>query len=359
MELKEFAKLIALDNTNTAKNTLSYLIGNGHNNKDWDLALSSLYKSFPENLKSSLEAKKEFLPVMVKYFGVFDISEHNISIFEEYMDLMTPDAKNKIKNKNKNWKWEKEPEVVFKNVLELVRAMPKIHQGYNVYKFIEKYEDQIEGFISNEKTKKKIDEHFSKNRIWEQMIKDDYHLFSDFCEKHSFNKNNILKSVIKMKDSFSSFQFLGVLKDNQIDLFLNDFTDFKNSLKEDEKEIVFKYVKNKNEIIFHDLLDTIKHDEFNAAIKFMIYFEKEINNYLENKGVNHKIESGNDFKIALEKLIEEESSVPYRMNHVKEFNLRKVLENNAWFKFYDSYNLNQDLSKSLENKTEKKNKVKI
>lgn len=353
MELKEFAKLIALDSTNTAKNTLSYLIGNGHNNKDWDLALSSLYKSFPENLKSSLEAKKEFLPVMVKYFGVFDISEHNISIFEEYMDLMTPDAKNKIKNKNKNWKWEKEPEVVFKNVLELVRAMPKIHQGYNIYKFIEKYEDQIEGFISNEKTKKKIDEHFSKNRIWEQMIKDDYHLFSDFCEKHDFNKNNILKYL--MKDSFSSFQLLGVLRDNQIDLFLNDFTDFKNSLN----EVLSKLNSNNNEIIFHDLLDTIKYEEYNAAMKFMIYFEKEINNYLENKGVNHKIESGNDFKIALEKLIKEEMSIPYRMNHSKELSLRIVLGNNAWFKFYDSYNLNQDLSKSLENKTEKKNKVKI
>ncbi len=357
MELKEFAKLIALDSTNTAKNTLSYLIGNGYNNKDWDLALSSLYKSFPENIKSSPEAKKEFLPVMVKYFNVFDISEHNISIFEEYVDLMTPDAKNKIKSKNKNWKWEKEPEVIFKNVLELVRSMPKLHQGYNIFKFIEKYKDQIQSFIDSEKTKKKVDEHFSKNRIWEQMIKQDYHVFSDFCEKHNFNKNDIFKKI--MKDSFNCFQFLGVLKDNQIDLFLNDFTDFKKSLNENEKDVLSKLTRNNNEVIFHDLIDAIKYDEFNAAMKFMIYFDKQINQYFKCKGVDVPIGSGDDFKVALEKLIKEESSVPYRMNHGEKLNLTKVLENGTWFKFCDSYSLNQQLNNNLKNKEEKNNKVKI
>ena len=63
MNLDKFAQLIACNSTNTAKNTLSYLIGNGQVNPDWDEALSNLYKSFPKELKETVKQKKEFLSV--------------------------------------------------------------------------------------------------------------------------------------------------------------------------------------------------------------------------------------------------------------------------------------------------------
>ena len=83
MHLTEFASLLSNNDTNTAKNTLSYLIGNGLNNSKWNKALAHLYKSFPTSIKESEQQKKEFFPIIVKYFYTYTLNEDNKDIFDE------------------------------------------------------------------------------------------------------------------------------------------------------------------------------------------------------------------------------------------------------------------------------------
>ncbi len=170
MDLTKFANLLAENSVTTAKNTLSYLIGNGKYNNNWGLALAELYRSFPDSVKDTKENKKEFLPVVLKYFYFYDITKDNIDIFNEYIDLFPAKDKDAIKEKNKNWVWDNEPEVIFKNSFAFARAVPNRNSGEGVFKFVSKYQDQINGFISSEKGKSKFDENFEKNGVWTEMI---------------------------------------------------------------------------------------------------------------------------------------------------------------------------------------------
>lgn len=358
MDLSKFAQLIACNSTNTAKNTLSYLIGNGQVNPSWDEALSNLYKSFPKELKETVKQKKEFLPVILKFFKTYEISIHNIDIFNEYSELISAEDKDKIKSKNPNWVWEKEPEVLFKNPLAFTRAIG----NKNVFNFIEKYESQFESFL--EKQKNKIYQNFDTHNTWILMMKTDYLKFIEFCQKYDFNHVDILKDNF---NEYTHIDYLNVLNDKYVDVFLNDLNKIgKDVIKEKMPQLFPKYIETRsgNESCFYVLLDTINKGQYETAIKFMTFFDKELTEYVNmiNHGGDKKqfdLSSSENCKETLTKF--EEYYKQYTSSSSRQSMLVKLtLENNVWFNFLDKYELHKDLKSSLiGNQSVQKRKSKI
>ncbi len=361
MELDKFAQLIACNSTNIAKNTLSYLIGNGQVNSDWDEALSNLYKSFPKELKETVKQKKEFLPVISKFFKTYEISNHNIDIFNEYAELISSKEKDYIKSKNKNWVWEKEPEVVFKNPFAFTRAIG----SKNVFEFTEKYKDQFESFL--EKQKSKIYQNFDSHNIWILMMKTDYSKFVSFCEKYDFNHLDILRDNF---NEYTHIDYLNVLNEKNIDLFLKNLNEIgKDVLKEKMPHLFPEYIESRsgNKNSFYVLLDTISKGEYEAAIKFMTFFDKELTEYV-NK-VNYKINAKDNKKLDLSTSENFKETLLRFTEYYKDYTssytaqsmiVKLTLDNKLWFNFLDKYELNKDLKNSLViNNTEPKRKNKI
>ncbi len=346
MNLDRFAQLIACNSTNTAKNTLSYLIGNGQVNPDWDEALSNLYKSFPKELKETVKQKKEFLPVISKFFKTYEISNHNIDIFNEYSELFSADETDYIKAKNKNWVWEKEPEVIFKNPLAFTRAIGT----KNVFEFIDKYQNQFENFLI--KQKKKIYQNFDSHNTWVLMMKTDYSKFVSFCKKYDFNHVDILKDNF---NEYTHIEYLNTLKDKYVDSFLNDLGEIgKYTIKEKMPQLFPKNIepRNNNQSCFYVLLNTINDGEYEAAIKFMTFFDNELTeyvnmvNYRSNDKKELDLSSSENFKETLNKFedyYKEYTSSASRQSML----IQLALKNNVWFNFLDKYELNKDLKNSL------------
>jgi len=352
MELTEFAKLIACDSTNTAKNTLSYLIGNGQYNANWNKALASLYKSFPAEIKETKEQKKEFFPVLLKYFHLYELSNDNIDIFNEYIDFFSAADKGKIKEKNPNWVWDSEPEVIFKNTLAFARAIP--NRSNDIFKFIVKYQKQLDGFIENNKNKIKLIENFDKQGIWRNMINFDYSQFSDFCIKNKFDKYEILLKEIK---PYTTLSHTSVIKEKNIDLFLKDI----EKIGKDKLNVMIDfyptYVKSNNnndENVFKLLVKIVNENEFVSAVKYMNFFEEELNNYGKLLDIKSGILSNYGFKEMLEEQKKGNSS------YNRDFSLELILENKNWFEFFKNYTLMNELQDNLkESNSVKTNKVKI
>lgn len=352
MELTEFAKLIACDSTNTAKNTLSYLIGNGQYNANWNKALANLYKSFPSEIKETKEQKKEFFPVLLKYFHLYELSNDNIDIFNEYIDLFSAADKGKIKEKNPNWVWDNEPEVIFKNTLAFARAVP--NRSDNVFKFIKRYQSQVNGFIENSKNKVKLIENFSKQGVWRNMINFDYSQFSDFCKSNNIDKYEILKSEIT---PYTSFYHTSVIKEKNIDLFLADIQTMGKDSLAVIKDFYPTYAlrgNNNGENVFKLLLSIIQKDEFISAVKYMNFFEKELNDYGQKLDVKNGILSDNGLKEMLEE--QQKNNGSYNRDH----SIDGILNNKNWFEFFKNYTLMNELQDNLkETNNVKTNKVKI
>lgn len=363
MELTEFAKLIACGSTTTAKNTMSYLIGNSITNDDWRKALANLYRSFPKELKEGNEAKKEFLPVILKYLYIFKISKENIDIFEEYMDFISAKDKDKIKLCNPHWVWDKEPEVNFKNTLEFSRAIKKNILYPTPFDFIDKYENQFEFFVKNKKDN--IYQNFNKNLIWINMIKNDYVKYVNLCKKYDFNHLEILKNNFGENIRLS---YLEVIKDNSIDFFLNDLNSIGKEFLKEKMPKMFPKILNKNEFsenCFDTLIIAIQEKQYIAALKYMNFFKQELNDCINL--VNYKKEdkcltlnSAREFEETIKKHIKYIGEDFFGLNY-RASKLRGVLKDDLWFSFLDKYNLKNELNTNLivEEKKEFKRKVKL
>ncbi len=356
MDLTKFAELISCNSTNIAKNTLSYLIGNGHANDEWNEALSNLYKSFPKEIKEGKKAQKEFLPIILKFFNTYPLKTYNIDIYNEYAELISAEYKDQLKTRNPEWEWDKEPEVVFKNSLAFTKALNK----KNVFNFIEKYESQFETFLN--KKKETVYKNFDSYNVWLDMIKTDYLKYIDFCKKYDFDRLEILKGHF---NEYTNLQYMGVLNNKFIDLFLNDLTEIgKPFLKEKMPSLFPNYLSNKEygENCFQIMLFMVKEEQYEATIKYMLFFDKELtehvnlSNYKEEKRLS--LSTAENFKEALKHLNDYYSK--QSGHNTNQWLVKTTLENKSWFKFLDQYELAKDLKSNLkENSLETKRKIKI
>lgn len=351
MELKEFASLIASGSTNTAKNTLSYLIGNGLNNNSWGKALAELYKSFPEDLRTSTDSKKEFFPIILKYFTTYQLSSENIEIYKEYEHLFSAKHKDDLKKYNPQWNWSSEPEVVFKNALAFTNALPN---GYKEKKFdfIKQYENQFSVFSI--KSRDKIIKHFNTQRVWDSLMKEDYLKFIDFCEKYKFDRLEILKENIV---SYTDLYNQSIFENEGFNFYLEDLTKIGkenlNIIKNFYPNSQYDSLKRNGDCtVMSVVLNCIGNKQYKNAMKWMIVFDEEINNYSKLFDVENLHTSFN-FKKLLTNQIKylKESSSTYNMSHGI---LENILKNENWFKFMDSYELFENLSDKLQPKPKTK-----
>lgn len=343
MELNEFASLLASGSTNTAKNTLSYLIGNGLNNQSWAKALAQLYKSFPEDIKTSLDSRKEFLPIILKYFQHYSLTNDNIDIFNEYEDLFSAKNKEDIKKFNPGWKWDNEPEIVFKNVLTFTYAIPRKYNE-SKFDFIEKYESQFALFAI--KQKDKILQHFTSQNIWDLLIKDDYNKFINFCEKYDFDRLQILKDLIKNSHNIYKNE---VFAQESFNYYLEDLiTIGKTYLKVIEDfypDSEWQGLERNSHTVFHVLISAIGNHQYKSAMKWLLVFEKELNKYAKLYEVTN-INTTDNFKQLLTtqiNILKKEQRSSAIETHV----LEKIFNDENWFKYMDSFALFNHLNEKF------------
>lgn len=356
MELNEFATLIACGSTNTAKNTLSYLIGNGQNNNNWSKALAELYKSFPKDIKTSINSKKEFFPIILKYFDTYTITSDNIDIYKEYEDLFSAKNKDDLKKKNPQWKWDEEPEVVFKNALSFTSAIPYRYDE-SKFDFIKQYEKQFAFFV--EKQRDKIFKHFSTKRIWIGLAKEDYYQFVELCNKYHFNRIEILKeNIINYTDLYDR----KIFEDDNINYYLDDLIKVgKEHLKviNDFYPESAWYISSKNNdnSVFNVVKKAIENGQYKSAMKWLVLFDNELTNYAKLYQVDNLHNSDNFKKVLKEQIkILKEKNSSYALSP---YGLEKLLGNENWFKFMDNFELFDNLSNKLEPKEIKTKPKKI
>ncbi len=347
MYLTEFASLLSNNDTNTAKNTLSYLIGNGLNNSNWNKALAHLYKSFPTSIKESEQQKKEFFPIIVKYFYTYTLNEDNKDIFDEYIHFFSAAHKDYIKEINPNWIFKDNFDITFKNTLEFSRAIPR--NSDEVFDFMNTYKNQLENFINIPKNKIKLLENFDKNSIWIKMIECDYSSFSDFCNNYNFDKYEILNNYIQ---SYIYFSNTSVIKEKNIDLFLSDISIIGKSSLNKEKFYPNQIISNNNDNVLSLLLNIINQNEFISAIKYIKFFEPELNNYA--KLLNIKVKDSVLSKDSLQQIYDIQKN--YQSSYYVNLSLKQVIENDNWFGFFNNYFLMNELESELDKKPEINNK---
>lgn len=350
MHLTEFASLLSNNDTNTAKNTLSYLIGNGLNNSKWNKALAHLYKSFPTSIKESEQQKKEFFPIIVKYFYTYTLNEDNKDIFDEYIHFFSAVHKEYIKEINPNWIFKDNFDITFKNTLEFSRAIPRNRD--EVFNFMNTYKNQLENFINKPKHKIKLLENFNKQSIWRKMIDCDYYSFSNFCNNYNFDKYEILNSYIQ---SYSYFSQTSVIKEKNIDLFLADIGTIGKSSLNKENFYLNQIISNSHDNVLSLLLSIINQNEFISAIKYIKFFEPELNNYA--KLLNIKVKDSILSKDSLQQIYDIQTKQKnHQSSYSVNFSLKRVIENDNWFAFFNNYNLMNELEYKLDKKPETNNK---
>ena len=352
MELNEFAKLLASGSTNNAKNTLSYLIGNGQSNSNWNKALAELYKSFPLDLKTSLDDKKEFFPIILKYFGIYELTLDNIGIYKEYEDFFSAKNKDDLKKKNPNWQWENEPEIIFKNALAFTSAIPNGYRDIEKqFDFIQRYERQFSVFIS--KQKDKIFKHFTNKRIWQSLMKEDYYQFVQLCDNYNFDRIEILKESIT---NYTNLYDKQIFETENVNFYLDDLMKVG---KESLKIIPGFYpdsewhVTNKNNAcsVISVIFDCIGNHQYKSAMKWMVLFDNELKNYAKL----YKLENLHTSESFKKMLVEQIKMLKDRNNHfVNAVIYENILKNENWFRFIDSFELFDNLNENLGIKTKTK-----
>jgi len=356
MELKEFSSLLACGSSNIAKNTLSYLIGNGYSNDDWGKALANLYYEFPDNVKN----KKEFLPIIIKYFKTYDITKDNIALFNEYEELFSAQNRDEIIKKNPNWQWEQTPEVIFKNALSFANAIP--YRGYEKFNFIKKYENQFAQFV--EKDRAKIEKHFSSKNIWYGLIDENYFEFVKLCDKYKFDRIKILKEKLSY---YQRVYQHSIFSSEDVNYYLDDLT----KIGKEELSVIIKgfypdspWYKEKNNScdVFSVLKNIIENKEFKNAMKWMYVFDEELTKHAKLYNIDNLHTSENFKKVLKEKIKKEkDGNAGYNNSSSIIFLLEKMLENDEWFKFMDRFELfeklEEDLKKSEKTKDIKKPKI--
>ena len=99
-------------------------------------------------------------------------------------------------------------------------------------------------------------------------------------------------------------------------------------------------------------LSIINQNEFISAIKYVKFFELELNNYA--KLLNIKVKDSILSKDSLQQIydIQENHQSSYSVN----LSLKRVIENDNWFAFFNNYNLMNELEYKLDKKPETNNK---
>ena len=356
MELKEFSSLLACGSSNIAKNTLSYLIGNGESNDDWGKALANLYYEFPSSVKN----KKEFLPIIIKYFKSYYITKDNIALFNEYEELFSAQNRDEIIKKNPKWQWEQAPEVIFKNALSFANAIP--YRGESKFEFIKRYENQFTKFVEKDRTK--IEKHFSSKNIWYGLIEENYFEFVQLCNKYQFNRIEILQEKLKYYNRIYSHN---IFESDDINYYLDDLMklgkqELKNIIKDFYPDNRWHTENNNSCDVFSVLMDAIQNHQYKSAMKWIFIFDEELIKYTKMYNVDNLYTSEN-FKKLLQERIKalNEGSYNYNSNSSKKFILERALENHEWFNFMDKFKLfeklQEDLQKSEKTKDIKKLKI--
>lgn len=352
MELKEFANLISNNHHYNIKVVISALMDNGSSNANWGKAIANLYKDFPKEIKETPEAKKDLLPTIIRYLSIYGITKDNVDIYYEYDSIIPAKDKDKIKLRNPHWVWEKEPEVVFKNPLDFVRAIPQ-HSKISPCEYINRYKPQFDNFMKTKRSK--VLEHFQKKNIWQLIMRNSYETFSNFCEEYKIDKIEILKQLIN-SNTRSPLANLGGFKDQSVESFLND-------LGKIGKEELFSYSSMKlfnpkasigiiGDNVLNCLFSIISNKQFDAAIKYMDFFKEELDDVAKIVSFSKTFTNYSDFKELL-KIYIASSGV------VQKYEAQKVESNNEWFNYLNSYNLMVKLNENLDENMVKSKKMKV
>lgn len=344
MELTQFASLIASNSSNTAKNALSYLIGNGLNNINWSTALAELYKSYPEQIKTTPEDKKEFLPVILKYFKTYTLTQENISIYQEYENLFSAKHKEDIKNFNPHWTWEKEPEVLFKNVLSFSYAVSRSSRE-SKFEFLRKYENQLDNFIATQKDK--IYKHFSSQNIFKSLMEENYYEFTQFCDKYQFDRIEIVKNNIT---PYGNLYQKEIFDQPNLNFYLDDLTklgkDYLKKIDDFYPQSDWQGLK-RNCTVYSVIIECLGNFQYKSAMKWMFVFNEELTNYAKLYNINHLNNSLN-FKNLLNTQIDMIKQRSSSTSYMEKFFLEKVLKDENWFKFMDTYELFEHLNEKYQ-----------
>ncbi len=353
MELKEFANLIANNRSYNIKVVMSALLEQSSSDANWGKAIANLYKDFPNELKESPSDKKELLPIIIRYFSIYGITKDNEEIYYEFDSIISAKEKDNIKLRNPNWNWTKEPEVVFKNTLDFVKAIPQ-HNSKSPCDYIERYKDQFEGFLKTKRNKAL--EHFHKKEIWKVMIKHDYGTFRDFCEKYNIDRIEVLKQEINSSNR-SSLAYFGGFKDKHVDSFLND-------LEKIGKEELYSYNnmrffnptislhRHSHENVLNCLFNIISQKQYDAAIKYMDFFAPELDNVAKMVSFNKSFKNPTDFKELINIYVNS-------CNISEKYDAQKVERETEWFNYLNSYNLMVKLNENLDENVVKSKKLKV
>lgn len=263
MELKEFALLLSGKDTNVAKNTLSYLIGNGIHNKEWGIALANLYYSFDEGIKN----KNIFKPIILKYFSCYKLDKDNEPLFKEYESVFNNNELANIKKLNPDWPFS---EIIFKNILELSKSLA-VTKRQNVKEFFETYNSSIVKLIKNDKDKEKLIKNLDSKHFFHQLSIENIKEFSDLLETN-FSK------ILFETGYFKTYGLVYLnLKDSNIDLFFSAINEYGLDNVKKNKCFNFNHIpyENDDRNVFYVFMSLIQNKQFIAAKKIFSFYEKD------------------------------------------------------------------------------------
>lgn len=233
--------------------------------------------------------------------------------------------------------------VDFKNTISFATRIIK-ERNNSIFDSINKYKKELN--ISIIKDKENLLMLFNTKKIWKLMIDTDYFKFSNFCEEYSFDKKTILKNQLVVDFVLS---YTSLVSNKNIDLFICDIKtygkEFLSNINNFYPQKVEVYTTNNKENVFSCLLNILAKKDYLSAIKYINFFEKELNNYGKLLGVECSICSEN----GLYKFIEQQQktngiySVDFRLNH--------LLKNREWnlclTKYKLKYKLKNELNENL------------
>lgn len=349
MSLSNFSNLMVED-SNSAKNFLSLLIGHYRYQENYGKAIYNLYESFSDTIKKD---EKVFEPIIYKYFLHFDVKDYNHSLYKNYSKFWSAEKLKVIQDANPDYQ-EIQTKIEYKNSLVFTKAVDLL-LGYRqentneVFEFLKEEKDTVNNLIKKDKNKFILN--FLKHNVWVKLLNLDYHEFKDFCHRHDFNYVDIIKQfkehTYEIDYYLYTYNNTSSLKKNILE-FLDDI-----GIKDGENNKDYFFGKNQEKVSILDIVSTlIHHKEYDKAYDVISKFPLDVNNIIEKMNYNkNKIdfESEHFWFDILSYYFQ-----AYKRKNLKDYRVSGTLDNSEEFAKYISIaKFDEKIPEKDHNKTKK------
>lgn len=349
MKLSEFSSLMVED-SNSAKNLLSLLIGHYRVNEEYGRAINALYESLSEKIKKE---EKVFEPIIYKYFLSYSVEDYNYSLYQTYSKHWSAEKLKIIQDANPDFE-KIQTKIEYKNSLVFTKAVGLLlgHREENlheVFDFLKDEEETINKLIK--KDKNKLISNFLKHNVWVLLLNNDYHKFKEFCQRHSFDYLDIIKQfkehTYEISYYLNAYKNRSSLKKNIIE-FLEDI-----GIKDGENNKDYFFKQKTESISILDIVGTlIRTKEFDIAYEIIEKFPLDITLILEKLHIKKEeidFKSPNFCEYAFS-----EYYTYYNRKSLNDYNIKEILEQTKDFsKYVQLAKFSEKLPEKEHNKTHK------